>query len=162
MTATNEANILDRLKLEQYCIESRKNSKKVVLTLGGFDLLHIGHLKFLEASRKHGDVLIIGITDDGYVTRTKGDNRPIQNEYDRAYLIAGFECVSRVHIFTDTMDIIELTKPDVFIMSTTSARSPEDRMEHQEKVRKYGGDIAIFDAFSTTHASSIIDSMIPK
>lgn len=157
-----ESHILDRLELEQYCIESRKNSKKIVLTLGGFDLLHNGHLKFLEASRKYGDILVIGITDDGYVRRTKGDGRPIQNEYDRAYLTAGFACVSRVHIFTDTMDIIELTKPDVFIMSTTSARSPEDRIEYQEKVREYGGDIVIFDAFSTTHTSSIIDSMILK
>lgn len=162
MTETAELHILGRLELEQYCIESRKNSKKIVLTLGGFDLLHTGHLKFLEASRKFGDILIIGITDDGYVRRTKGNNRPIQNEYDRAYLTAGFSSVSRVHIFTDTMDIIELTKPDVFIMSTTSARSPEDRMEHQEKVRKYGGEIVIFDAFSKTHTSSIIDSMIQK
>jgi len=162
MIETVEANILDRLELEQYCIESRKNSKKVVLTLGGFDLLHIGHLKFLEASRQHGDVLIIGINDDGYITRTKGDYRPVQNEHDRAYLVAGFACVSRVHIFTDTMDIIELTKPDVFIMSTTSTRSPEDRMEHQNKVKEYGGSIVIVDAFSTTHTSSIIESITLK
>lgn len=162
MIETAESHILDRLELEQYCVESRKNSKKIVLTLGGFDLLHRGHLKFLEASRKLGDILIVGINDDGYVRRTKGDGRPIQNEYDRAYLIAGFACVSRVHIFTDTMDIIGLTKPDVFIMSTTSARSPEDRMEHQEMVREYGGDIVIFDAFSIIHTSSIIDSMIQK
>jgi len=162
MFETADSHILDRLELEQYCIESRKNSKKVVLTLGGFDLLHTGHLKFLEASSKLGDILIIGINDDGYVRRTKGENRPIQNEYDRAYLIAGFTCVSRVHIFTDTMDIIELTKPDVFIMSTTSARLPEDRIEHQEKVKRYGGDIVIYDAFSTTHTSSMIESMVIK
>ena len=129
MTVSNKENILDRLELEQYCIESRKNSKKIVLALGGFDLLHIGHLKFLETVREHGDMLIIGINDDGYVRRTKGNSRPIQNEYDRAYLVSAFACVSRVHIFTDTMDIIGLTKPDVFIMSTTSARSPENRME---------------------------------
>lgn len=160
MSETAKTHILNRLELEQYCIESRKDSKKIVLTLGGFDLLHRGHLKFLEASRKLGDILIIGINDDGYVKRTKGDNRPIQNEHDRAYMIAGFSCVDRVHIFTDTMDIIELTKPDVFVMSTTSARSPENRMEHQDKVRKYGGEIVIFDAFSTIHTSSIIESML--
>lgn len=162
MVEASKTHILDRLELEKYCIELKKNSKKIVLILGGFDLLHIGHIKFLEASIKHGDILIAGINDDGYITRTKGDNRPIQTEYDRAYLMAGFRCVDRVHIFTDTMDIIELTKPDVFIMSTTSARSPEDRMEHQNKVREYGGSIVVVDAFSTAHTSTIIESITLK
>ena len=78
-------------------MNAKKNSKKVVLVTGVFDILHKGHLKFLENARECGDVLIVGINDDEYVRKSKGNSRPIQDEYDRAYLIAGFECVSLVH-----------------------------------------------------------------
>ena len=151
--------ILDKSKLKKFRDECRKNSKKVVLATGVFDILHPGHLKFLEKSRECCDILIVGINDDAFA-RTKGDDRPIQCEHDRAHLIAGFECVSCVYIFSDDLDLIQLVQPDFFVMSTTASKTVEERMDRQLLVRKLGGQIIILDAFSTTHSTDIRDNII--
>lgn len=158
MIAKAEELILDELGLKKFRNECRENSKKVVLAQGVFDILHPGHLKFLEKSRECGDILIVGINDDAFA-RTKGDNRPIQNEHDRAHLIAGFESVSCVHIFSDNVDLIRLVQPDFFIMSTAASETVEERADLQTLVRKMGGQIIIFDAFSATHSTKVIEKI---
>jgi len=158
MITKTEELILDKSELKKFCNECRKNSKKVVLAQGVFDILHPGHLKFLEKSRECGDVLVVGINNDAFA-RTKGDNRPIQGEYDRAHLVAGFECVSCVHIFSDNIDLIRLVQPDFFVMSTAASETIEERADLQLLVRKLGGQIIVFDAFSTTHSTKIIEKM---
>ncbi|MGB5965296.1 MAG: adenylyltransferase/cytidyltransferase family protein [Sulfurimonadaceae bacterium] len=158
MTTKAEELILDRLGLEKFRTECKKNSKRVVLAQGVFDILHPGHLKFLEKSRECGDVLIVGINDDAFA-RTKGDDRPIQGEYDRAHLVAGFECVSGVHIFSDDMDLIQLVQPDFFIMSTATSETVEERIDQQQAVEELGGKIVVFDAFSTLHSTEIIEKL---
>ena len=160
MILTMDKLILNASELVKFRDGYRKNAKKVVLATGVFDILHPAHLKFLEKSREYGDVLIVGINDDDFA-RKKGANRPVQNEYDRAYLIAGFSCVSCVHIFDngdDARDILRLIKPDVYIMSTTSSQRPEDRSQH-ELIREIGGKVIVFDAFSTTHSTTIIEKI---
>jgi len=160
MISKAEELIFDEVKLIKFRKECKKRSKKVVFVTGVFDILHVGHLRFLEKAKKYGDVLIVGINDDVFA-KTKGANRPIQNEFDRANLIAGFECVSCVHIYDirkdDTMDILRIVRPDVFIMSTSSTRKPEERLHHSELVRKMGGQVIVFDACSTIHSTSIIN-----
>ena len=158
MITKAEELILDELDLKKFRDECRENSKKVVLAQGVFDILHPGHLKFLEKSRECGDILIVGINNDAFA-RTKGDNRPIQGEHDRAHLIAGFESVSCVHIFSDNVDLIRLVQPDFFIMSTAASETVEERADLQTLVRKMGGQIIIFDAFSTTHSTKVIEKI---
>ena len=152
----NDKLILSASELVKFRDECKKNSKKVVLTTGVFDILHPGHLKFLEKARECGDVLIVGVNDDEYVRKSKGDSRPIQNEYDRAYLIAGFECVSCAHIYSFGNDFFQLLKPDILIMSSAGGRKPDDRAEHFKIIEENGGKVVIFDAFSTIHSSEII------
>jgi len=152
------------LKLKLFCDQCRENSKSIVLATGVFDILHPGHLKFLEKSREYGDVLIVGINADIFA-RGKGVNRPIQNENERAYLISGFKCVNYVHIFDDggrTMNLMRLVKPDIFIMSKTSQRKPEDRTEEFEVMKELGGKVIVFDAFSISHSTTIIENIIQK
>ncbi len=158
MITKTEELILVKSELKKFRDACRKNSKKVVLAQGVFDILHPGHLKFLEKSRECGDVLIVGINYDAFA-RTKGDDRPIQGEHDRAYLVAGFECVSCVHIFSDNIDLIRLVQPDFFVMSTAASETIEERADLQQLVRKLGGQIIIFDAFSTTHSTKLIEKM---
>ena len=158
MITKTEELILNKSELKKFRDECRKNSKKVVLAQGVFDILHPGHLKFLEKSRECGDILIVGINDDAFA-RTKGNNRPIQGEYDRAHLIAGFKCVSCVHIFSDDIDLIRLVQPDIFIMSTAASETIEECVDQQQLVREQGGQIIIFDAFSTTHSTTIIENI---
>lgn len=160
MISKTEDLIFNESQLIKFRKDCQKRSKKVVFVTGVFDILHVGHLRFLEKSKKYGDVLIVGINDDAFA-RTKEKNRPIQNEYDRANLIAGLKCVSCVHIYDiikeDTLDLLRIVKPDVFIMSTTSTRKPEERIHQSELVRKMGGQVVVFDACSNIHSTSIIN-----
>lgn len=153
--------IFNELELSLFREDCRGKSKKVVFASGVYDILHVGHLRFLEKAKACGDVLIVGINDDAFA-KTKGKNRPIQNEKNRASLVAGFECVNGVHIFDngdDAKDIIRLVQPDVYIMSTTSTEKPENRLQHYELVKKLGGRVIVFDACSTSHSTSIIEHL---
>lgn len=151
--------IFNESELKTFRDDCRKNNKKVVLATGVYDILHLGHLKFLEQSREHGDVLIVAVNDDAYA-RKKGKGRPVQNEYDRAYLISGFECVNCVHIFDNSdhgKNLIRLVEPDVYIMSMTSEEKPQDRTEHYELIQELGGEVVVLDACSSTHSTDIIE-----
>ena len=95
----------------------KTKDKKIVFTNGCFDILHLGHIKYLEAAKKFGDILIIGLNSDGSVKRLKGKDRPINSQEDRAYILASFEVVDYVVIFDqDTpYDLITLIQPDVLV-----------------------------------------------
>ncbi len=148
----NESQIInfrDKCKLD---------SKKIVLASGVFDILHEGHLNFLQEVSQLGDELIVGINDDHFA-RKKGINRPIQSEYNRAFLISGFQCVSCVHIFDNrdpNKSLLNLVQPDILIMSNSSEEKPKDRTHHYDLMNKIGGKILIYDAFSETHSTDII------
>jgi len=91
--------------------------KKVVFTNGCFDILHKGHVQYLDTAKSFGDILILGLNSDASVSSLKGPNRPINNEEDRAYILAALESVDYVVKFTqDTpYELIKLVKPDTLV-----------------------------------------------
>ncbi|MBU1999119.1 MAG: D-glycero-beta-D-manno-heptose 1-phosphate adenylyltransferase [Candidatus Omnitrophota bacterium] len=95
----------------------QKKNKKVVFTNGCFDLLHYGHVKYLEEAKAKADFLVVGLNSDASVRRLKGDNRPLNKQYDRARLIAGLESVDLVVIFNEDtpLRIIRLLKPNILV-----------------------------------------------
>lgn len=95
----------------------RKIQKKIVFTNGCFDLLHIGHIRYLKEAGKLGDVLIVGINTDASVKRLKGPTRPVQNQDDRAEILASLKCVTHTVLFEqDTpLELIKLIQPDVLV-----------------------------------------------
>jgi D-beta-D-heptose 7-phosphate kinase / D-beta-D-heptose 1-phosphate adenosyltransferase len=95
--------------------ECKNKDRKVVFTNGCFDILHLGHVKYLEAARNLGDILILGLNSDKSVERLKGKNRPINNQSDRAYILASLEVVDYVVIFDEDtpINLIRLIQPDV-------------------------------------------------
>ena len=97
--------------------ELKNKGKKIIFTNGCFDLLHLGHIKYLEESKKFGDLLIIGLNSDKSVRKLKGKKRPINSEYDRAYVLAALEVVDYLVIFNEETpyDLIKLIKPDVLV-----------------------------------------------
>ncbi|WP_431165835.1 D-glycero-beta-D-manno-heptose-7-phosphate kinase [Tenacibaculum halocynthiae] len=101
-------NIVDQLK---------KQNKKIVFTNGCFDILHLGHIKYLEKAKKAGDTLIIGINSDASVKRLKGKDRPINSEFDRSYLINSLKVVDYTVIFNEDTpyQLIKMIKPDVLV-----------------------------------------------
>lgn len=97
--------------------EYRDQNKKIVFTNGCFDLLHIGHVKYLEEAKSLGDILIVGINTDQSVRRLKGPTRPIQNENDRAEILAALKAVDHTVLFDEETPIklIENIKPDILV-----------------------------------------------
>jgi len=99
--------------------------KKIVLGTGCFDLLHVGHLYFLQEAGRQGDVLIVGLNSDAAIKAIKGPDRPIFKQEERVELIAAFECVDMAFIFDDVVadSSISALKPDVFVIGEESVEA---------------------------------------
>ena len=97
--------------------DARRGGKSVVFTNGVFDLLHPGHLRYLQASRRHGDLLIVGVNSDRSVRTIKGDRRPVTPEQERAEMLAALSCVDAVVVFDEDTPsaLIERLEPDVLV-----------------------------------------------
>jgi D-beta-D-heptose 7-phosphate kinase/D-beta-D-heptose 1-phosphate adenosyltransferase len=147
--------------------EWRKGERKVVFTNGVFDLLHRGHITYLEAAAKMGDVLVVGINDDASVRRLgKGEDRPIVPEEDRALILAALRSVEAVVLFgEDTpQDLIQSIEPDVLVKGgdyDAECTDPENPryIVGSKEVRKAGGTVVTIDLVpgrSTTSLASRI------
>ena len=114
--------------LELKDIQHLPKSKKIVFTNGCFDLLHIGHIESLQAAKKHGDILVVGVNSDSCVRKLKGKNRPIMCEDVRIKALAALECVDYVILFNDLtpVKILMKLKPDVYV------KGDEYRFKHLE------------------------------
>ncbi len=97
--------------------ELKKRGKKIVFTNGCFDILHVGHVKYLEEAKSYGDVLIVGLNSDASVKRLKGPSRPVNPQEDRAYILAALEAVDYVVIFEDDTpyDLIKAVGPHILV-----------------------------------------------
>ncbi len=104
-------------EIEKICEEFRKKNKKIVTTNGVFDILHIGHIRYLEEAKKQGDILIIGLNSDYSVRKNKGPKRPINSEESRSEVLSALETVDYVVIFEEDTPIKMLSKikPDIHV-----------------------------------------------
>ena len=95
----------------------KNEGKKIVFTNGCFDILHLGHVEYLNEAKAQGDVLIIGVNSDQSVKILKGADRPINNEHDRKAMLLNLRAVDCVQIFTEEtpLEIIKLIKPDILV-----------------------------------------------
>src|SRR3989440_6287342 len=96
------AKIVELKELAECAKRLRDAGKKLVVTNGCFDLLHVGHVRYLQAARALGDALVVGLNNDHSVRELKGADRPVNNERDRAEVLAALACVDFVAIFPDT------------------------------------------------------------
>jgi len=112
-----ESHIKTFEEIEKTVERLRKQNKKIVFTNGCFDILHKGHVQYLDKAKSFGDILILGLNSDASVIALKGPNRPINNEDDRGYILAALESVDYVVKFTDNtpLNLIEIVKPDVLV-----------------------------------------------
>ncbi|MEM3373800.1 MAG: pantoate--beta-alanine ligase [Candidatus Woesearchaeota archaeon] len=133
-------------------IKKLRKEKKIIVTLNGtFDILHKGHEKIIKEAKEQGDILIVGINSDNSVKKNKGPNRPINNDYQRAKMIANFDEVDYVTIFNETTPIkmLEIIKPDIHV---NGSEYGENCIE-APTVKKYGGKIylvKLLEGYSTT------------
>jgi rfaE bifunctional protein nucleotidyltransferase chain/domain len=109
--------ILELQDLTKVVHDLRKSGKKIVFTNGCFDILHVGHVRYLAAARSQGHVLVVGLNSDASVRSIKPENRPIVSQNQRAEVLAGLECVDYITVFNepDPLKIIKELKPDVLV-----------------------------------------------
>jgi len=115
--STSDAHIKSFEDIETVVKRYKDNGKKVVFTNGCFDILHVGHVKYLQVAKSFGDILIVGLNSDESVSRLKGPTRPVNIAEDRAYLLAALEAVDFVVPFTDDTpyELIKMIAPDVLV-----------------------------------------------
>lgn len=135
--------VLTRDELERRLSAGRRDGKTVALANGHFDLLHVGHLRYLQAAAREADILVVAINDDDSVARLKGAGRPVVPAAERAELLAALEPVDFVTIFSgdSPADLIARLKPEVHCKGTDYG-SPE-RVPEYEAVASYGGRTAL-------------------
>ena len=109
--------IVDFNQIESIATSLKESNKRVVFTNGCFDILHLGHVKYLQKARSLGDKLIIGVNSNASVSRLKGSSRPVNDQYDRAYLLASLEVVDYVVIFEEDTpyELIKKVQPDILV-----------------------------------------------
>jgi rfaE bifunctional protein nucleotidyltransferase chain/domain len=134
--------ILDRLVLVARITEAKANGLTIVLANGCFDVLHAGHVRYLQGARALGHLLVVGINSDRQVARLKGQGRPLLPERDRAELVASLEVVDLVTIFEEptVTELLLAIRPDVHAKGTDYT---EETVPERDVVRSYGGRVAI-------------------
>lgn len=138
----------------------RANGKKIVATNGCFDLLHLGHIRYLEAARKLGDILVVGLNGDQSVRELKGPGRPINNEKDRAAILAALEYVDLVAIFPElrATRFIERAAPDVYVKGGDYSSETLDA-EERAALQKIGSKIEIVPFEKGYSTSALLEKL---
>ena len=141
MSGSNKT-VVNREELIQVVDAARKIGAKVIFANGCFDVLHVGHVRYLAGARALGDILVVAVNSDEQVAILKGPGRPILPDAERAELIASLESVNYVTIFDEpTVETLLLAlKPDVHAKGTDYT---VDTVPEREVVKSYGGQVAI-------------------
>lgn len=132
------------------------DGRRVVFTNGVFDILHAGHVTYLEAARRLGDVLVVGLNADDSVRRLKGPSRPVNPQHDRATVLAALRCVDHVVFFHDDtpLRVIEDILPDVLVKGGDYTR---DTVVGADVVEAHGGRVEIVPLLEGRSTTSIIE-----
>lgn len=152
--------ILDRAELSAKLLAVR-GSRRVVFTNGCFDLLHVGHVRYLQEAREQGDLLVVALNTDKSVQVLKGPTRPVQHELDRAEIMASLECVDYVTLFGEEtpLKLIELLAPDVLVKGGDWT---PDKIVGSSFVLSRGGEVKSLAFEPGRSTSSIIDKILGK
>ena len=146
-------------KLASEIVENQKaNGKKIVFTNGCFDILHVGHLTYMNEAKAQGDILIVGVNSDESVRRLKGLSRPINTEKDRAELLSGLKAVDFTVIFDEDtpVELIDELKPSIHVKGGDYKK--EDLPE-TVVVEKHGGEVRILKFVEGKSTTNIINKV---
>jgi len=137
----------------------KAKGKKVVFTNGCFDVLHVGHVRYLRKAKSYGDVLVVGLNTDRSVKQIKGEKRPILPEKERGEILAALEFVDYVIPFDtpDPLRLIEALKPNVLVKG---ADWPRDRIVGREIVEKIGGRVVRVPLVPRASSTEVIEKII--
>ncbi|HZO85252.1 MAG TPA: D-glycero-beta-D-manno-heptose 1-phosphate adenylyltransferase [Verrucomicrobiae bacterium] len=131
-------------KLPAWRAGIRARGLRLVVTNGCFDILHLGHVTYLEAARQQGDVLLVGVNSDSAVRELKGHDRPVNSENDRAAIVAALACVDAVCIFEQrsALQFLTAAEPDIWVKGGDYTIDTVNQDERRA-VEKHGGKVVI-------------------
>jgi len=137
----------------------RQKGKTIVFTNGCFDLLHVGHVKYLQAARKLGDLLVLGLNSDDSIQRLKGPNRPLIGEEERAHILAALDCIDYVVVFDEDtpLEVITELRPDILVKG--GDYTPEG-VVGRELVESYGGRVELINFVDGKSTTNIINKIL--
>ena len=153
--------VITRNEAKNLVLELKKQNKTTVFTNGCFDILHIGHVRYLKESARFGDILIIGLNSDSSVKRLKGESRPINNESDRAELLSELGFVDYVVVFDEDtpQNLLDEIKPDVY---TKGADYTLDTLPEAKTVLKNGGRVEFINLVEGKSTTNVIKKIEQK
>jgi D-beta-D-heptose 7-phosphate kinase/D-beta-D-heptose 1-phosphate adenosyltransferase len=148
-------------EIERQAAEHRARGRRIVLTCGCFDILHRGHIGYLQQAKALGDVLIVGVNSDASIARLKGPGRPINGLEDRLGVLAGMSCVDYLVPFDEDVpyELIKAVRPDVFAKGGDYTR---ERLPEAELVQSLGGTVEILPFYTNRSTTGIIDRICAK
>jgi len=147
--------ITARSALSRQIPKLKAEGKKIVFTNGCFDILHYGHVQYLEKAKSKGDVLVVGLNSDSSVKKIKDKGRPVVSEKDRAKVLAGLASVDYVVIFAEDTPLktIRMLKPDVLVKGADWSK---DRIVGADYVSSYGGRVATVELAKGRSTTNLI------
>jgi len=156
---------MNRIKTREEIKTIRKKlktkGKRVVFTNGVFDIIHSGHVDYLNKAKASGDILIVGVNSDASVKRIKGKKRPILNEKERAFIVSNLKAVDYVTLFEEDTpgELINELIPDVLIKGADWAL---DKIVGRDAVEVNGGEVKTIEFVNVQSTSNIIKSILDK
>lgn len=141
--------------------EHKKRGQKVVLANGCFDLIHIGHIRYLKESKKKGDILVLALNSDSSIRKLKGEGRPILNQKERADIASAFYFIDYITFFDEpnVEKVLLALKPDIHAKGSDYT---EETVPEKETVKGYGGTIAITGGPKIKSTSQLIKEIASK
>lgn len=151
--------ILDRESLRAKLDGLRAQGKKIAFTNGCFDILHVGHVRYLREAKKTADILVLALNSDSSVRSIKGEKRPLVTESERAEVLAALEFIDFVTIFPELtpLELINFLRPDVLIKG---GDWPENKVVGREEVRQWGGRVAIIPEVEGKSTTNVVEKII--
>ncbi|MBT8365888.1 MAG: D-glycero-beta-D-manno-heptose-7-phosphate kinase [Deltaproteobacteria bacterium] len=145
-------------ELADICKKLHNDHKRIVLTNGCFDLLHVGHIKLFEASKRLGDVMIVAIDDDASVKRLKGANRPVISDTERVGILSALDSVDYVAVFAthELEKVIRTIRPDVL---TKGSNYASEAVQGREMIENYGGRVVLVPITEEISSTQIINNI---
>jgi rfaE bifunctional protein nucleotidyltransferase chain/domain len=152
--------IIDADELGRRARQLREAGKKLVMTNGCFDLVHVGHVRYLEAARALGDALVVGVNGDSSVRELKGAGRPINNERDRAEVLAALGCVDFVTVFHDkrATQLLEKVAPSIYVKGGDYSEETLDA-EERTVLKDAGAEIRIIPLVPGYSTSVLLEKL---
>jgi len=153
--------IKEREDLRKIIQELKAKGKRIVFTNGCFDLLHIGHIRYLEGAKSLGDILVVGVNSDRSVRGLKGPNRPILPEEERAEILSGLGCVDYITLFGEStpLELISSLLPHVLVKGGDWTK---EATVGGEVVEKSGGEVVILPFVEGSSTSQLIETILRR